>query len=73
MCIETLDKPMNIKIRPGQVPPEYFLQGDIDRGEVEDADETISNSMWKNMLVKGLTFEYKIIKLIADRGFDFTL
>ena len=64
---------MNINImRPGQSPQECFLPAGIDRREVEDAGETISNSMWKNVLVKGLTAEYDNINLTAYRDSDFT-
>ena len=58
---------MNINImRPGQSLQECFLPAGIDRREVEDAGETISNSMWKNVLVKGLTSEYDNINLTAS-------
>ena len=56
---------MNISMRLGQDPQEYFLQVEIDRGEVEDTGEAISYSIWENVLVKGLTPEYENIKLTA--------
>ena len=67
-----LDKLMNNKIRPSQDPQEYLWRGEINR-EVEDAGETISDSMWKNVLVKGLICEYENTKLTGYRQSDFML
>ena len=73
MCLTILDKLMNIKIRAGKGTREYFLKRETDGEELEDASKTISGSIWKNVLVKGLTVEYENIKLFACRDSDFTL
>ncbi|CAN0299657.1 unnamed protein product, partial [Scytosiphon promiscuus] len=60
-------------MKTGQDPDEYFLRAYLLRGQVENMGEPITDRNFKDIMVQGLTDDYKDIKLIMYRDPSFNL
>ncbi len=60
-------------MKPGQDPDEYFLRASLLRDQVENMGEPITDRKFKDIMVQGLTEEYKDIKLMMYRDPLFTI
>ena len=69
----TMEKLVNTSMKQDQDPEDYFIEKALDRSELENMGEPISDRRFNDICVQGFSSDYKDIKLMMYRDPTFDI